>query len=428
MKVLHISALDGQNGAGIAAARIHGGLLERGINSRFCVAYPSAGLANAFTPRVTMAGRAVRTVRQAISARLLAPHARGYDYSLSTGLVGHDIRRIVAAERPDVVHLHWIAANTFRLATLAGISVPLVWRLSDMWPFCGLAHLEPDPARYTRPPERVAALPLTSAGLPERVRRRKQLVYATLPNLTLAVPSRWLLAEAKRSALLGDRPIELIPTGCDTGVFTPRDRRACREALGLPPDAKLVLVGATSMGTRWKGGDLFVDAMMNLARSVKPSGLRIVTFGKDPPALAACVAVDHIGQVRDRQLMAILYNAADVFVASSRMENLANTVLEALACGTPVAAFDIGGMPDMIEHEVNGCLAPPFDTEKMADGIAWALVQRGNETVRAAARNKVSSEFSLKQEVDKYIALYERLLAGARSSATPPHREASVAA
>jgi glycosyltransferase involved in cell wall biosynthesis len=413
VKILHISALDGQTGAGIAAARIHDGLIERGITSRLCVAYPSAGLRNAFTPPVTLAGRVARTLRQGIGALLLAPHARGYDYVLSTGRAGHDIHRIVAAEQPDIVHLHWIAGNAFRLATLAGISAPIVWRLSDMWPFCGLAHLEPDPSNYARPPERAAAWPLTSAGFPERVRRRKKLIYATLPSLTLAVPSRWLQAETKRSALLGDRPIELIPTSCDTSVFSPRDRRACREALGLSPDARLVLVGATSMGTHWKGGDLFVDAMLRLVSAAKPSGLRILTFGKDPmdaPALALRVTIDHFGLVRDRHLMTILYNAADVFVAPSRMENLANTVLESLACGTPVAAFDIGGMPDMIEHEVNGCLAPPFDTGKLADGIAWALRQLGNEAVRQAARNKILSEFSLEQEIDKYVTLYQRVL------------------
>lgn len=418
MKVLHFSALDGQTGAGVAAARIHNGLVERGINSRFCVAYPSARLANAFTPPVTLAGSIAQGLRQRISTRLLAPHARGYDYVLSTGIPGNDIRRIVAAEQPDVIHLHWINGDAFRLATLAGISVPIVWRLSDMWPFCGLAHLEPDSSQYTHPPAQDAGWPLTSAGLPERVRRRKQRVYGTLPSLTLAVPSRWLRGETSRSALLGDRPIELIPTSCDTRVFTPRDRRACREALGLPLDAKIVLVGATSMGTRWKGGDLFVEAMMRLAGKAKQSGLRIVTFGKDPmdaPALAAEIAIDHIGLVRDRQLMTILYNAADVFVAPSRMENLANTVLESLACGTPVAAFDIGGMPDMIDHEVNGCIAPPFDTAKLAEGIAWTLNQAGNDSVRQAARHKILSEFSLEQEIDKYMALYGKVLR-ARSS------------
>lgn len=413
MKILHISAVDGQTGAGVAAARIHIGLLGRGISSRFCVAYPSVGLTNAFTPLLSPIGRVSRTIRQKFSARLLASYAHGYDYVLSTGLVGHDIRRIVAAECPDIVHLHWIAGDSFRLDTLAGISVPIIWRLSDMWPFCGVAHLEPDPSNYAHPPLKSNAWGLLPRSLSEYMRLRKQRIYATLPSLNLTAPSRWLLSETRRSALLGDRPIELIRTSCDTHVFYPRSRNVCREALGLPADAKLVLVGATSMGTRWKGGDLFVEAMLNLISSGRLSGLRVVTFGKDPiegAELSDTVPIDHFGQVRDARLMALLYNASDVFVAPSRMENLANTVLESLACGTPVAAFNIGGMPDLIEHQVNGCLAPPFNTRSLADGIAWLLEQAGNELVRQNARNKIVAEFSLDQEIDGYMALYEKVL------------------
>jgi glycosyltransferase involved in cell wall biosynthesis len=412
VKILHFSALDSQTGAGLAAARIHTALLARGIESRFCVAYPSAGLANAFTPPLSTAGCAMRAARRAFSDRLLAPHARGCDYVLSTGMVGHHIGRIVAAEKPDVVHLHWIAGNAFRLASLAGVSVPVLWRLSDMWPFCGVTHLEPDPARYTHSPEPGWCWLPTSAGLPEHVRSRKQTIYATVPRLTLAVPSRWLLAETRRSALLGDRPIELIPTSCDTRVFALRDRRTCREALGLPADARLVLIGATSMGTRWKGGDLIADAIRRLATDGNADGLRVVSFGSDPveDSAFAGIPVHRIGRVHDRELMAILYNAADVFVSPSRMENLANTVLEALACGTPAVAFDIGGMPDMIEHEVNGWLAPPFDTEKLAEGIAWALDRSADDAVREAARNKILTSFSVDREIDGYLALYRKML------------------
>ena len=123
-------------------------------------------------------------------------------------------------------------------------------------------------------------------------------------------------------------------------------------------------------------------------------------------------SVRHMGPIKDRRLMAILYAAADVFVAPSRMENLANTVLESLACGTPVVAFDIGGMPDMIDHKVNGFLAPPFKTGELAEGIRWAQAQRGNDAVRHAARRKILQDFSPAQETDKYIALYDRVRNG----------------
>jgi glycosyltransferase involved in cell wall biosynthesis len=131
--------------------------------------------------------------------------------------------------------------------------------------------------------------------------------------------------------------------------------------------------------------------------------------------LLPSASVRHLGHVTDRRLLSIIYNAADVFAAPSRVENLANTVLESLACGTPVVAFDIGGMPDAIDHKINGYLAAPFDTAAFAEGIQWCLAQRDRNEIRTACRKKVLTAFSRDQETDRYISLYERLLA-ARST------------
>jgi glycosyltransferase involved in cell wall biosynthesis len=420
LKVLHLSALDGQTGAGIAAARIHAGLLARGVDSRFCVAFPSCGLPASFSPEVTLLDRAARIVRGRVDNWILRRHARDYDYVLSTGIVGFDIGRIVARERPDIVQLNWIGGNSFRLGSLSGIRTPVVWRLSDMWPFCGLEHCEPDAELYVEAPRRGAGLLRTRRDGSERVRCRKKAIYRTILELRLVCPSRWLAAETKRSALLGDRPVELIPTSCDTTLFTPKSQSACREVLGMAPDKIVVLVGATSMGTRWKGLDLFFDALAQVATTAADKSgadIQVVTFGKDAfdaPQLNGLVSIEHLGQIRDRRLMSALYNAADVFVAPSRMENLANTVLESLSCGTPVVAFDIGGMPDMIEHKINGFLATPFDTASLAEGINWVIDRRGDGTIRAAARNKVLREFSLDKEIGHYVDLYAKVLAAAK--------------
>lgn len=117
-----------------------------------------------------------------------------------------------------------------------------------------------------------------------------------------------------------------------------------------------------------------------------------------------------MGHVTDRRLLSIVYNAADVFVAPSRMENLANTVLESLGCGTPVIAFNIGGMPDAIDHEVNGYLATPFSTQSLADGINWMLQQQDSGSLRVTCRNKILKAFSRDHEIDRYVALYENIL------------------
>ena len=409
MKILHLSALDGQTGAGIAAARIHEGLRASGVESRFCVAYPSIGVEGAFTPKATLLDRADRLTRCAIDNWLVRRYSPGYS---STGIGGLSIRKLVARERPDILQLHWIGGNTFRLGSLSGIQVPVVWRLPDMWPFCGVEHYEPDPQRYVRAPRLAISLSPPFFDVSEFFRYRKLAVYQTIQDLRVVCPSRWTISEVKRSALLGSRDVSHIPTSCDTTLFSLKDRSACRKSLNIPLDKVIVLVGATSMGTNWKGLDLFISAMAQLGKNPgvkRTADIHVLSFGKDPfraSELNGFVSVEHLGLVKDRRLMSILYSAADVFVAPSRMENLSNAVLESLSCGTPVVAFDIGGMPDMIEHKNNGFLALPFDSSQLANGIQWAIDRRGDEEIRQAARNKILKNFSLKSEIDQYIDLY----------------------
>lgn len=411
MKVLHFSALDGQTGAGIAAARIHQGLLSRGVDSRVCVAHPVAGVPQSFTPEIGLPARVRRRLEHRWDRWLLRHASAGYDYVLSTGRCGFDIGEIVAREDPDIIQLHWIGGNSFRLSSLAGIARPVVWRLSDQWPFCGIQHLEPDSAAYVTPPAKSRFALDPGKDISEQVRRRKAYIYRRLDELVLVCPSRWLAAETKRSALLGDRRVELIPTSCDTQMFSPRDRAACRSVLGLPGGKFILLVGATTLETHWKGADLFIDAVGRFC-SASRQPIHVVSFGAsqlDAGQLAGAVEFTHLGPVKDRRLMSILYNAADAFCAPSRMENLANTVLESLACGTPAIAFRIGGMPDVIDHEVNGYIAAPFDTGDYAAGIAWALINGDSQDVRDACRAKITTRFSLDQEVEGYLRLYERL-------------------
>jgi glycosyltransferase involved in cell wall biosynthesis len=425
MKILHLSKHDGEFGAAIAAARIHAGLRARGLVSRFCVTDPLVGLEGAFSPTVTsnLVDRAEEVARRVMDRWLVRRYSGGspgYQSVLSTGIVGFDIRKIVARERPDILQLHWIGGDSFRLGSLSGVRVPVVWRLPDMWPICGLEHYEPDSQRYVEPPRWGIHLSQPFFDSSEFVRYHKQAIYRTIGQMRIVCASRWLMSEVKRSALLGSRDVSQIPTGCDTTLFSPKDRSACRKRLEMSLDKFVVLVGATNMRLHWKGFDLFVDAMAQVARNRESGsavGLHVASVGEDPfeaPELNALVSIEHFGRVKDRQLMSVLYNAADVFVAPSRMENLSNAVLESLSCGTAVVAFDVGGMRDAIEHKRNGFLASPFDTSRLAEGIRWAINRRNDEEIRDAARHKIQKEFSLKSEIDQFIDLYTRLIASAK--------------
>jgi glycosyltransferase involved in cell wall biosynthesis len=118
-----------------------------------------------------------------------------------------------------------------------------------------------------------------------------------------------------------------------------------------------------------------------------------------------------MGQMFDEISQVLLYSAADVVVAPSMQENLSNTVMESLSCGTPVVAFHIGGMPDMIEHQINGYLAKPFEANDLAEGIMWVLGNPGRtHLLSKQARQSVLERYALDVIASNYLSLYQSVI------------------
>ena len=195
-------------------------------------------------------------------------------------------------------------------------------------------------------------------------------------RFTIVSPSRWLAACAQQSVLFTDAAVHVIPNPLDTvNTWRPIPRDVARVALRLPLDKKLILTGADGgLINPYKGGDLL---RISLARVVtRQSGdVELIIYGQGEPATGETwpCPVHWLGVVRDDRVLALAYSAADVMVVPSRQDNLPNTAVEAQACGTPVVAFDIGGLPDIVIHRESGWLAKPFDTEDMAKGVLWVL-------------------------------------------------------
>jgi glycosyltransferase involved in cell wall biosynthesis len=140
--------------------------------------------------------------------------------------------------------------------------------------------------------------------------------------------------------------------------------------------------------------------------------IELAIFGSSQPAHPPGFGfkANYFGPLNDDSYLSLLYSAADVFVAPSVEDNLPNTVMEALACGTPCASFEIGGMSDMVEHQVNGYLAKAFDSQDLANGIAWVLDYPDKLKLRENARYKAIHEYSLAIQARKYLLLYQSLL------------------
>jgi glycosyltransferase involved in cell wall biosynthesis len=309
--------------------------------------------------------------------------------------------------RPRLVHLHWVAGSLLRIEDLARLRVPVVWTLHDAWAFTGGCHYAGDCGGFRDSCGRCPRLGSDrDEDLSRAIWRRKSRAYAKL-NMTVVTPSRWLAEIARQSSLFKGRRVEVIPNGLDTGVFRPLDKATAKAFLGIDPGRKVLLFGAEWLTDPRKGGDLLAAALAKL-----DFPCTLLTFGKGAVAFEANpnVTVHAQGTLRDDISLALTYSAADVFICPSREDNLPNTVAEAMACGTPCAAFAVNGLPDMITHRVDGWLARAFDPEDLAAGIRWIATHPHPEELGRSAREKAVREYSLDVMTARYVSLYDELL------------------
>jgi glycosyltransferase involved in cell wall biosynthesis len=224
-----------------------------------------------------------------------------------------------------------------------------------------------------------------------------------------------MAARARESSLFRETPIEVIPNGIDVQLYRPSDRHSARERFSLPQGKRLILFGAKdAKEDRNKGFHLLLQSLIALAGGKwRHDDIELLVFGSNGPDKPDDhgFKVHYLGWQNDDESIALLYAAADVFVLPSIQENLPYTVMEAMACGTPCVAFDIGGVPDLIDHQQNGYLARPFEPEDLAKGITFVLEDDERRKVLSVhARHKVEQEFALENVAQQHLALYRSLL------------------
>jgi glycosyltransferase involved in cell wall biosynthesis len=317
----------------------------------------------------------------------------------------------------DILNLHWIS-EMLSVKDIGRLKKPIVWTLHDMWAFCGGEHYAPDDAAARfRQGYRANNRPPGERGpdLNRQTWKAKRRAWAR-QCFTIICPSRWLADCARHSVLFADAAVHVIPYPLDTDkTWRPIPREVACVALSLPPDKKLILMGAEGgVADPRKGGDLLHDALALVA--ARQSGdVELMIYGQEQPQgenTWPC-PVHWLGVVRDDRVLALAYSAADMMVMPSRQDNLPNTAVEAQACGTPVVAFDIGGLPDIVIHRVSGWLAKAFDTVDMAEGILWVLGDSKRwQGLSRTAREKAVERFSPGVIAEQYGRVYEQVLVG----------------
>lgn len=420
MRVVHLSTSDIQGGAARAAYRLHQGL-QAITGSRMLVQSKASDDPTVERLAQSALAKGMAQLRPLLDNLPLRRYPRCDPFTFSLQYVPQTFTSRLNQLRPDILQLHWVTDGYVPIAALPRLPAPMVWTLHDMWPLTGGCHYSHGCDRYQ---QICGACPQLSSqrqrDLSRWVWQRKARYWRRL-NLTLVAPSQWLAECVRASSLLGQRRLEVIPYGIDLRRYQRVERSLARQWLHLPQDKQLVLAGVTGTSSDYrKGVHLLVPALQELSRCGYGDRIEVVQFGSQQALPEVGLTVHNLGKLQDDLSLALIYAAVDGFVLPTLEDNLPNTILEALACGTPCVAFQVGGLPDLIDHQENGYLAKPGDVADLVRGIGWilendafpqVLQSERQRQLAAQARQKAEQSFSLELQAWRYLALYEELLA-----------------
>ncbi len=409
VKILHLNAtLTG--GAARATLRLHSALLQERVDSLVYVQDTRGGMLHDRILSPQGLSKTWARLRPYLDKAPILFYPKRTRGTFNIGwLPFSGVLRTIEKIRPDIVHLHWIGRGVIPIYDLPKIPAPLVWSLHDMWAFSGGDHYYGDENEHAYRHSCILNSPfdydLATLGF-----GMKKRAYAQISHLYVVGLSNWISTRARQSVLLQDKHHVVIPNPINTHHYRPLDKQVCQQLLGLDTSHQLVAFGAMDTSNPIKGADLLLEALHHL----KGQQIELVIFGADTPNNMPHLPfkTHYLGKLTDNASLVALYNAVDVVVVPSRQENLSNVILESLACGTPIVAFEVGGNGDLISHQENGYLARPFDVLDLKAGVEWVLNTPDYPKLCTHARMHAEAHFSQEVIAKKYITLYEGILLG----------------
>jgi glycosyltransferase involved in cell wall biosynthesis len=336
-------------------------------------------------------------------------------FQFSIANTGRDISKNLVLENTDIIHLHWLYQGFLSLTGMNRLfskGIPVVWTLHDMWPFTGGCHY---PGNCTNYKDACGNCPFlkqpAASDLSNRIHLKKQELFNKYPGIVFVSCSEWLARIARTSSVLRNHRIEVIPNTLDINTFSPGDKQIAREKLHIDKNKFIILFGAANVTDKRKGFNFLLEALDKLKSEfpVQSANIELMVFGKAGDILPNGYKVHNQNLVGNENMLPDIYRAADVFVLPSLEDNLPNTIMESLACGTPVVAFNSGGIPEMIDHMHDGYLASNGDTDELTKGILWIKGQAA-EGLAISCRNKVLDKFHPEKVSFAYKNLYQSLI------------------
>lgn len=418
LKVVHLNTYDGNGGAGRACLRLSNALKANGVDSKVLVYYkfgqnPEIG---SFSKNIFAKTKAIFNI---MAERYLAKlFVKAVKTPFSLQWFGKSIVNHPELKSADIIHLHWVNHGFLSpkfLAELDELEKPIVWTFHDSNAFTGGCHVRYSCEHFHKQCGDCPILRFSGKDdISHKNWLRKQKAYSEL-NFHIVAPSYWMGNSVKQSSLLGVRKISIIPNTVEIDVFKPYVKAEAKKILKIPSHHFVLMSGfMPSKNDKHKGTQYLIDALNELAArpEIPNDQIELVIFGnkdeKNAPDFP--FKTTFLGAISKDDHLAKCYAAADAFITPSLEDNLPNTVMESLACATPVIAFKTGGIPDMVKHLENGYLANYESATDLADGIEWLFLHEDKEAIQKEARRTILNHFAPTLIAAEHEELYQSLL------------------
>ena len=425
LSIVHLSNNDINGGAARAAYRIHRCIEDNKseylVNSSMKVVkkYSSDPTVTClknnsyfwkrFQPRIS------RFLKSNLKTTNQSAHNIAYP---NTGLL-KEINNIKSLKK--IIHLHWLGDNTISIEEIGKLNGKIFWTLHDQWPFCGAEH-------YTHPPIIKKDLQINDFRYRENYSSKSRIFDEKGFDLNkwtwerkkkswknpfnIIATSSWLFECAKKSSLMKNWPVHLIPYPINTNEWKPVNKYQAKNILGINNNKKVILFGAIGGTKDPRKGSLILEEALKILRDSYYENIenmiQILVFGeKSNKKYINNLPVDFLGTFSDTLSLRVIYSAADVMVVPSIQEAFGQTASEAHACATPVVAFKVGGLVDIVSHKETGYLANPYNPTSLAYGIHWCLENEDrNRKLSLQARFKAKKYWDSRIIAKKYMDVY----------------------
>jgi glycosyltransferase involved in cell wall biosynthesis len=393
-KILIVNTTD-QGGAANACIRLHLGLLKEGYDSKLLVLYKSRNIPEVYEydkddKSFSTLQRLKKKHQLKSFNKCLATLERGVGiYSPPMSL--YNIRDHELYDWADIINLHWVS-NFIDIPTFFDNNTkPVVWTLHDMYPFTSGYH-------YT------VGFPIHHFdSLNEKyLKIKKKALAKNIAPIVITAPSKWLAEISKKSDLFSSFEHRAIPNSINENEFKPYHKEEAKKMLNLSLDEKIILFVADKVKSKRKGLSILLESLTHIKEE-----LTIMVLGDTTHIDINSAHVKKLGFISNEKELAVIYSAADLYVIPSMEDNLPNTVLESIFCGTPVVGFKTGGIPEMINHKKNGYLCQNTNPKELAEGISEALrIEFDQNEISKAAVTK----FGTNVQVRNFALLFKNIL------------------